>query len=242
MQKFVLITGASKGLGLEIAKQLSFAGYNIILVSSNKKNLEKAKSTLNSQLVHKIIRIDFTKKNCNKKLFKKIKDYSIEAIVHNFGINLSGDSHNINTDILFKSIQYNFINAIEINNLLYKKLEGNPSKIIHIGSSASLHAKAAPCYTLSKSLINTYVKNISSYYIKQNISICSILPGILAHEGSQWDSKKKTDPLKYKNTKQNQPLGKFPMPEDIAPYIVDLINQKSLMHSGSNIKLDANDY
>ena len=242
MNNFVLVTGSSKGLGLEIAKQLSFAGYNIILTSRNKKNLYKAKAKLNPNIEHKIIRIDFTKKASVKKLIEKTKDFNIEAIVHNFGLNLKDDSHDININTLFKSIQYNFANAVEINNKLYKKLKGNPSRIIHIGSTASLHAKASPCYTLSKSLINTYVKNISKYYLGHNISICSVLPGILAHKESQWDKKKSSDPIKYKHTKNNQPLNRFSMPEDIAPYIVDLIKQKSFMHTGTNIKLDANDY
>lgn len=242
MEKYVLITGSSKGLGLEIAKQLSFTGYNIILTSRSKKNLYHAKEELNPLLKHKVIKIDFTKKFSIDKLIHKIEHLNIKAIVHNFGLNIKNDSHDINRDILFKSIQYNFANSIEINNKLYQKLKGNPSHIIHIGSTASLHAKASPCYTLSKSLINTYVRNISKHYIDHNISICSILPGILAHKNSSWDKKKKTEPLQYKNKKKSQPLGAFSLPKDIAPYVVDIINQKSLMHTGTNIKLDANDY
>jgi short-subunit dehydrogenase len=41
MSKYILITASSKGLGLEIAKQLSFVGYNIILTSRNKENLKR---------------------------------------------------------------------------------------------------------------------------------------------------------------------------------------------------------
>lgn len=242
MQKYILVTASTKGLGLEIAKQLSFSGYNIILTSRSEKNLQKAKLSLNQTLNHKTIKIDFTKNKCIEKLIHKIENYNIEAIIHNFGLNLENDSHDIDINILFKSIQYNFANAVEINNQLYKKLKGNPSKIIHIGSTASLHAKASPSYTLSKSLLNTYVKNISKHYAQNNISICTVLPGILAHKNSQWDIKKKIDPQKYKDTQQNQPLGKFSLPEDIAPYIVDLVKQKSFMHTGTTIKLDANDY
>ena len=141
-----------------------------------------------------------------------------------------------------RCIEINFIKSLEINNALVDSLCGDPSKIIYIGSSASLHAKASPCYTLSKSLINTYVKNISSFYIDKNVSICAILPGILGHKGSEWDKKKKEESEKYYDVMKKQPLKRFIMPEDISPYIIDLISNESFLHTGSIIKLDANSY
>jgi len=242
INKYILVTASSKGLGLEIAKELSFAGYNIILTSRSKKNLKDAKSLLNSKLKHKTIKIDFSTDDIEKKLIKKIKDLKIHSIVHNFGKNLQYDTHPIDVVILNKSIYNNFTVSVKINNLLSKNLIGNPSKIIHIGSTASLHAKASPSYTLSKSLINTYVKNISNIYIKNNIMIGAVLPGILAHENSAWDKKRVTEKQRYEEIKQKHPLDKFLIPKDVAGYIVDLINQKSLSFSGSIMKLDANDY
>jgi len=242
MFKYILITASSKGLGLEIAKQLSFIGYSIILTSNNKQNLKKAKKQLNQDVKHKIIQIDFTKDKLKKKLLNKIQNLPIVAIIHNFGLNLPNDTHPIDIDILQQSIYNNFIVSLKINNFSYKKLQGDPSKIIYISSTASLHAKASPSYTLSKSLINTYIKNISQIFINHNILICAILPGILAHKGSVWDKKKQLEPQKYKDTKQKQPLKRFTIPKDIAPYVVDIIEQKSIMITGSIIKLDANEY
>ncbi len=242
MSKYILITASSRGLGFELAKKLSYSGYNIILTSRSKQNLKKAKKQLNNNLKHKIIKIDFTKDNIVKKLLNKISNFNIVSIIHNFGINCQDDKHPIDIDILQKIIYNNFIVSVKINNYFYNKLNGDPSKIIYIGSTASLHAKASPSYTLSKSLINTYVKNISQEYIKYNILICAILPGILAHKGSIWDKKSKKEPQKYNITKTKQPLKRFLIPKDISSYIVDIINQKSLALTGSIVKLDANDY
>ncbi len=242
MKKYVLITASSKGLGLEIAKQLSFAGYNIILTSRSKKNLKTAKLTLNQKLKHKIIKINFSKDNIKNKLLNKIKDLNLVSIIHNFGTNLDNDIHPIDIDILNKTIYNNFIVSLKINNFCYDKLNGNPSKIIYIGSTASLHAKASPSYTLSKSLLNIYIKNISAEYLKYNIMICAVLPGVLGHNGSCWDKKRVSQPKKYKTTKDNQPLKRFTQPIDISPFIVDIINQNSLMATGSILKLDCNEY
>ena len=72
--------------------------------------------------------------------------------------------------------------------------------------------------------------------------ICAVLPGILAHKNSEWDKKKTSQPMRYDEVKGKQPLGRFALPCDIATYIVDIVNQESLMLTGSLIKLDANDY
>ena len=242
MKEYVLVTASSRGLGLEIAKELSFSGYHIILTSRSKKNLKEAKKLLNPELKHKSIKIDFAQDNIEKKLIQKIQHLNICAIVHNFGTNLAEDKHPINTKVLEESIYNNFTVSVKINNALSQSLVGKLGKIIHIGSTASLHTKASPAYTLSKGLINTYVKNISDVYIKNKIMICALLPGILAHEGSVWAKKKQSDTLKYERVKLQQPLGRFLMPKDIASYVVDLVKQKSLALSGSLIKLDANDY
>ena len=242
MNKYILITASSKGIGLDIAKKLSCHGYNIILTSNCKKNLKKAKKKLNQGLEHKTIKIDFTKDDIEKRLLHKIENLNIIAVIHNFGLNLSNDTHPIDIDIFNQTIYNNFTVSLKINNLLYNKLNGNPSKIIYIGSTASLHSKASPSYTLSKTLINSYVKNISQEYLKYNILICAILPGIVAHKDSIWDKKRILNNKYYEEVKQKQPLKRFAMPKDITPYIVDIINQKSLMITGSIVKLDANDY
>jgi short-subunit dehydrogenase len=242
MEKYILVTASTKGLGFEIARTLSYSGYNIILTSRSKKNLKYAKTFLNPKLKHKIVKIDFTKDDLSKKLVKKIKHLALHSIVHNFGLKLDNDTHPVDVNIFNQSVYNNFTVSIELNNLLNKYLIANPSKIIYIGSTASLHAKASPSYTLSKSLINTYVKNISAEYLKKGIMICAVLPGALGHLGSDIDKKKLTDVKRYNEMKDKQPLGRFGLPKDISPVVVDLIQQKTFIQTGSVIKLDANEY
>jgi|FLOH01.1.fsa_nt_gi short-subunit dehydrogenase len=239
-QKYVLVTGSSRGLGLEIAKGLSYSGYNIILTGRDKKSLALALQKLNPKLEHIVLKIDLSKKNFLQKIVKKVRDLKVFGLVHNYGINIPNDSHPIDIEILNKSIYNNFTVSLKINEYFLK--QESLKKILYIGSSASLHAKASPSYVISKGIINSYVKNVSQEYINKGILICAVLPGILAHEGSSWDIKKKLELKKYNVTKKKQPLHRFAQPTDISPYIVDIMNQKSLMLTGSILKLDANEY
>lgn len=242
MQKYILVTASSKGLGLEIAKRLSFDGYSIILTSRSEKNLRIAHEQLNKKVKHQHIVIDFSKNEIEENLIDKIKDLNIVAIVHNYGIKMENDTHPIDIDILNQTINNNFSISVLINNKLFEKPSREIRKIIYIGSTASLHAKASPSYTLSKSLINSYVKNSSFFYLEKNISICAILPGIMGHKNSEWDKKKNTENQKYLDKQESQPLKRFSMPEEVASYISGIVSIDNFLITGSILKLDANDY
>ena len=239
-KKYAFVSASSRGLGLEIAKELSFDGYNVILTSRSKKNLKKASKELAPQLQHKIIKVDFSKKGAVKKLLKRLEGLNIEVLIHNYSVNIPHDGHPLDTKVVCKSIQNNFLLSLDINNAFvsHKSLK----KIVYIGSTASIHAKASPAYTLSKSLINTYVKNSAMYYTDKGIEIYAVLPGILGHTGSQWDKKKISEPEKYYKVQKAQPLQRFIQPQEVAVYIRKLISVDQLLLSGSVVKLDANDY
>ena len=66
-----LVTGGSSGIGLAIAKKLDSMGYDIILVSRNKKKLESVKQELTNNTTTIATDISSTY-NC-KKLFKKVQ-------------------------------------------------------------------------------------------------------------------------------------------------------------------------
>jgi len=239
---YVLITGSSKGIGLEIAKELSIKGHKIIITGKSENSLQSSKKNFNNTSNHKFIQIDFENDEELEKFFQEVETYEIDSIIHNLGGKIKNDTHPIDLEVLNKSINLNFLVSLKINNRLVDKLKENPSKIIYIGSTASLHAKASPCYVLAKSLISSYIKNISSVYLEKNILICGIMPGIVAHKGSEWDNKRTEDKNRYVQMKNSQPLKRFLMPNDITEHVVSLVNMQSLAFTGSMIKLDANDY
>lgn len=237
---YVLVTGSTKGIGLEIAKVLSYEGFSVIVTGRDDIALNKAKKILSNKAEHKFVKIDFQNDSELEKFLTNLEN--IDAVIHNLGAKIEGDKHPIDIDVLNKSINLNFSVSVKINNALVSAASSNIAKIIYIGSTASLHAKASPCYVLSKSLIDVYVKNISGIYAEKGILICGVQPGIVAHSGSEWDRKRDSEPQKYNNTKAQQPLKRFLMPSDIAEHVLLLIRLNSLALTGSMIKLDANDY
>ena len=77
MAKTILVTGSSRGLGFAIAKELSFAGFNVVLIARDEKLLQKAMSELNPNLKHNYLCYDLTKKDVVKVLDKFLQEKNI---------------------------------------------------------------------------------------------------------------------------------------------------------------------
>ncbi len=83
-----LITGASSGIGLEMAKILSNMGYDLIVVARRKKRLEQLKKELSTKV--EIIDCDLSSTfNCMK-LYETIKHDEIDIVINNAGFGLAG--------------------------------------------------------------------------------------------------------------------------------------------------------
>ena len=78
-----LVTGASSGIGLEIAKYLDELGYHLILVARNKEKLEDLASRLKHKA--KIIVMDIETESNIKSLYVLTKNEDIDILVNNAG-------------------------------------------------------------------------------------------------------------------------------------------------------------
>ena len=128
-----------------------------------------------------------------------------------------------------------------ILNELKKFLIKSKTKVICISSIAGseILKKAPISYSISKSLLNNYLKHLSKSFAKHGVKINVISPGNIMFGGSTWDKKmrkNKTNTLKY--IKENVPLNKFGSPKDIANAVFFLSSDENNFITGSNLLID----
>lgn len=131
-----LITGASSGLGKDIAIYLDNLGYDTILVARDVKELNTIKSVMKNKC--KIITIDLTVKEELYKLYEETKVDSIDLLVNNAGIGEYGEFKDIQLDKELNLIELNII-ATHILTKLYLKdmIQKDSGRILNISSLAS---------------------------------------------------------------------------------------------------------
>ena len=88
-----LVTGASSGIGREIAKNLALRGINLILVARRTERLLQLKNEIQFNCPNvkvKTITADLSKENQCIELYNKLKDYNIEFLFNNAGFGIYG--------------------------------------------------------------------------------------------------------------------------------------------------------
>ena len=141
-----LITGASSGLGKELSLKLSELGYDLILVSRNKKALEELKEELKT----KVIIYDYDLSNMDNiyKLYEKTKNENIDLLINNAGFGELKEfiKSDINNDL--NMIDLNIKAVHLLTNLYLKDMVNNDSgRILNVSSSAAFQPGPL-CYVL----------------------------------------------------------------------------------------------
>lgn len=128
-----LITGASSGMGRDMAKILNQKGYDLILVARDEKKLEEVKKQLKTET--KIVVMDISNEENCKKIYEENKD--IDILINNAGFGDCGHFEETSLDKDIQMIHTNII-AYHILTKLYLKemIKKDSGKILNVASIA----------------------------------------------------------------------------------------------------------
>lgn len=174
-----LITGASSGIGRDIAIYLGNLGYDLIVVARNKEKLEELREKLKVDI--KIIVLDLSEKNNCIKLYNSVKEDNIDIIVNNAGFGEFGEFDKTDLDNELNMIDLNIKTTHILTKLFLKDFKKRDSGyILNIASSAAFQAgPLMATYYATKA----YVLRISTAIYeelrrdKSNVVISVLCPG-----------------------------------------------------------------
>lgn len=172
-----LITGASSGIGRDIARVLNKKGYNLVLVARDKDRLEELKTELGSNV--EIITMDLSIENNCKELHKKAPD--IDLLINNAGFGDCGNFTNTDLDKEIKMINTN-ITAYHILTKLYLQdmVKKDKGQILNVASIAGfIPGPLMATYYATKAYVVRFSESIREELKKQNsnVKISILCPG-----------------------------------------------------------------
>ncbi len=177
---YALVTGASSGIGLEIAKELDKKGYNIILAARNIKKLEEIKKELSNKAI--VIQIDLSETNAALELYDKVKELEIEIVVNNAGYGIFGEFTKTHLEEEINMLKLNIISLHILTKLFAKKFtENNKGYILNVSSVAGL-MPAGPLlssYYASKAYVRSLSLALNEELISKgaNVYVSVLCPG-----------------------------------------------------------------
>ena len=174
-----LVTGASSGIGKEIAYYLASLGIDLIIVARNKENLEKIKKDVNVNV--KIITMDLITRDNVFKLYDMVKNDDIDILVNNAGFGLFGTFDETDLDREMEMIDLNVTTYHILTKLfLIDFLKKDSGYILNVCSSAGFMAgPRLSTYYATKNYITklTLAINEELRQKKSNVSISALCPG-----------------------------------------------------------------
>ena len=226
--KTALITGASRGLGVHIAKALANQGMNLVLVARNAESLKKTSSVLKSSSV-KIFTVAADVGNINQlsNLVDEVDTLAngIDILINNAGIDVCVPYHEMKTDDIDQIINVNLIAPMILSKLfLPKMIERGEGHIVNIASLSGLVGTPYDeAYTASKHGLVGFSRSLRITAVGESypVGISVICPGFISDTGMWFDVERDAD------LKAPSAIGTS-SPEKVAKAVVSAITKNKL--------------
>lgn len=224
MQKTVIVTGGSRGIGAAIVELLAKEGYNVVLNYNKSEEIAKKieEESTNKGYNVEIFKADVSKREEVKKLveFTIEKFGKIDVLINNAGISQTKLFTDITDEDWNNMINTNlnsvFYMSQEVAKHMIHEKEGciiNISSIWGlVGASCEVH------YSVSKAGVDAMTKSLAKELGLSNIRVNSIAPGIIDTDMNKHLSKEELEEIKTEI-----PLGKIGNPSSIAKCVKWLI-------------------
>ncbi len=227
MNKIIIVTGASRGIGKEIAKDLAKKEYTVIAnYNKSGKQAQELKEELEKENIKiDIFKADVSKRNEAQELVEyTIKKYGkIDVLINNAGISQIKEFTQITDEDWNNMINTNLNSVFYMTQETCKNMIHNKKGCI-INISSIWGVVGASCevhYSVSKAGIDAMTKSLAKEMGPSNIRVNSIAPGIINTEMNKNLSEKEIN-----NIKEEIPLEKIGKAQDIEKCIEWLIEDE----------------
>ena len=183
INKYALITGASSGIGYEMAKILAAKNINLLLVSRNENKLKDLQKNLSSQYKIEVeyLPLDLSEINSALQLYEYTqgKNLEIDILINNAGVGLYGEHSEIDINDISKMLQLNIISLSELSHYYSAEMKKRKSgRILNIASTAAYQPTPYfAAYGASKSYVLNFSEAMAKELEEYNITVSCLSPG-----------------------------------------------------------------
>lgn len=180
--KVALVTGANKGIGYEVARQLVARGMRVFVGARNREAGEKAVAQLGGET--RLLQIDVSNEESISKAARELSSQTdrLDVLVNNAGIVLddSGGILDLTSEVLQRTLATNLFGPLLVTQAMLPLLQKSAApRIVNVSSGAGQLSGAmqgwAPGYSISKTALNGLTRQLAAAF--PNFAVNSISPG-----------------------------------------------------------------
>lgn len=233
-KKNVLVTGATKGIGLAIAKQLS-KYYDVYICG---RSLENLKKVCEENRFKNYYSIDLSQEGSVEKLFNQL-NVDIDILVNNAGVYYYNSIEDMSNEEIMNTINLNSVTPLKLSKLVIPHMKKKRwGRIINIGSISGVMGEAnASVYSMTKASLIGMTKALALELAQDNITVNVINPGwvdtdLINNENLENDFSKQ-------EIIDTIPQRRFVTPKEIASTVEFLVSNRAKTITGQSINICA---
>ena len=233
--KVAIVTGASKGIGAGIAKQLAAEGASVVVnYASSREGADRVVDEIKKQGgTATALQADLANKADIERLFEEtVKEFGqIDILVNNAGVYEFLPLDEVTEEHFHHQFNVNVLGLILTTQQAARHFGPEGGSIINIGSVAGTSAPpTTSVYSATKAAVNAVTKSLASELGPRGVRVNAVNPGMVETEGVHAAGFAESD--FRKSVESQTPLGRIGRPADIAPIVAFLASSDASWITG----------
>ncbi len=236
-EKVAMISGASRGIGFQVAKDLVGEGCHVAISARGEEDVSRAVDALNALGGGRAAGFvgDVTQEGAPEAFLRETLAAfgGVDVLVNNVGGSNPKAFLDITDAEWREGFGFNLYHAVTLSRLVipYMKKRGGGA-ILNVASIYGRESRGAMTYNASKAALISFSKGLAQQTAKDNIRVNSIAPGSILFPGGVWERRVNEAPDGLKGfVDAEMPLGRFGRLEEISAVVVFMVSPRaSLVH------------
>lgn len=232
--KFVLVTGASSGIGSSVAIEAAKLGATLIITGRNEQRLNEVLGILEGT-GHRMIPADLTSDQDRESLIKKLP--MLDGVSHNAGIVKTTVFKFLGRDKMEQMLESNFTSTMLLQRALLKAclINDGASLVFTASKATTIPSVGSFAYAASKGAMVAGSKVLAIELAPKRIRVNCVSPAMIRTRLLQGGALTEEE---YVKNEALYPLGRYGKPEEVAWMICYLLSEASAWITGVDFKVD----
>ncbi len=238
--KVAVVTGSSKGIGAQIAREFAAAGAAVVVnYSSSKQDADVVVAQITQQGGKAVaVQANVSKPADIQRLFAEtVKAFGhVDVLVNNAGIYEFAPLDAITPEHFHKQFDLNVLGLLLTTQEAARHFGTDGGSVINISSVVSTYTPPeGSVYSATKAAVDAITKSLAKELGSRKIRVNSINPGLIVTEGTKSAGIAAEESEFQKHAVQQTPLGRVGQPDDIAPVALFLASSDSKWITGESL-------